>query len=123
MATAKVLITGATGFVGAHLAALLLREGFQIAATFRGKSSVPTARLSIAADIEWVEASDAPRWTLENAPQIVAHLATEYGKSSPPSMCITSNLLFPMTLLEAACQAGCRLFLNTDSFCGKPCFN
>lgn len=122
MAAGKVLITGATGFVGAHLAALLLREGFQVAATFRGKSPVPTARLPAAGDIEWVEASDAPRWTLENAPQTVVHLATEYGKSSPPSVCIASNVLFPMTLLEAACRARCGLFLNTDSFFGKPCF-
>lgn len=122
MAADKVLITGATGFIGAHLAALLLREGFKVAATFRGKSPESTARLPVAADIEWVDASDAPRWMLENVPQAVVHLATEYGKSSPPSACIASNVLFPMSLLEAACRTGCGLFLNTDSFFGKPCF-
>ena len=118
-----ILITGATGFIGAHLATRLLHEGFQVAATFRDNSPVPTARLPDAADIEWVDATDAPRWTIENTPQTVVHLATEYGKSSPPSTCIASNVLFPMTLLEAACQAGSGLFLNTDSFFGKPCFS
>lgn len=117
-----VLITGATGFIGAHLAMLLVRKGFCVAATFRNKPPEPSKRLPIPSKILWVHANDGPQWILNNTPQIIIHLATEYGKELPPSKCINSNVLFPMTLLEAACQAGCKLFLNTDSFFGKACF-
>jgi dTDP-6-deoxy-L-talose 4-dehydrogenase (NAD+) len=51
---AKVLLTGATGFVGRHLASALLERGFQVRAVARNVDVV--RRMPWFADVEWVAA-------------------------------------------------------------------
>ncbi|MFJ5300320.1 NAD-dependent epimerase/dehydratase family protein [Pseudomonas sp. NPDC088368] len=54
MSGAKVLLTGATGFVGRHLASALLERGFQVRAVARNVDVV--RRMPWFADVEWVAA-------------------------------------------------------------------
>jgi dihydroflavonol-4-reductase len=42
--TARVLLTGITGYVGQHCAAELLTQGYQVVGTIRSRSKVDAAR-------------------------------------------------------------------------------
>lgn len=119
----RIFITGGTGFIGSHLVNLLLNEGHRIAATFRGLKPKSSSRLPKNEQVEWIEVSDAVEWITTKRPEIIVHLATNYGKNTPPSKCVEDNVVFPLTLLEAACEVETALFLNTATFFGKPEFN
>jgi nucleoside-diphosphate-sugar epimerase len=121
--TSRTLLTGATGFIGSHLVNLLLNEGHRVAATFRGLKPKSSIRLPKSEQVEWIEVSDAEQWITTNRPEIIVHLATNYGKNTPPSKCIEDNVVFPLTLLEAACAVETPLFLNTATFFGKQKLN
>lgn len=110
-----VLMTGATGFVGGHVARVLLGLGYRVAALARPSSARPAA---LAGQVEWVVADDGPAWIAQHRPEAVVHIATSYGPA-PASEMIRANVLWPLSLLEASLEAGCRLFISTDTFFAK----
>lgn len=87
MPTSRVLITGATGLVGSHLAALLVARGRRVSAIARRSSSrVRTQQLGVDTSIDWLEADVTDRVAVRAAvaktrPEIVYHLAA-YGVRS-----------------------------------------
>jgi CDP-paratose synthetase len=116
-----VLVTGGTGFLGAHLVRRLVDDGRRVILAKRSASS--TVRI---ADL-------APRLTmfdLDRQPledifmkyrvDLVLHCATDYGrKQTPPSQVIDANLVLPLKLLELAAEAKTRAFINTDTILDK----
>jgi dihydroflavonol-4-reductase len=62
-----ILVTGATGFLGSELAAMLLERGIEIRCTKRENSIIPTLLLPFQKQIEWVEADMLDVFALENA--------------------------------------------------------
>ena len=68
-----VLVTGATGFVGAYLLRLLLQKGYKVRA-LRRKSSSMAFLQGIADQVEWVEADVTDLGALEDAFEGVTHV-------------------------------------------------
>ncbi|WNJ81163.1 NAD-dependent epimerase/dehydratase [Cedecea neteri] len=113
----KILMTGATSFVGTHVLTQLVKDGYQIVALKR-PSSVPTLINNL---VEWVDLAeiDNNQSLLANVTAII-HIATDYGRKDSSlvaqQMC---NVILPSKLLELMPKHGVKRFISTDSFFGK----
>lgn len=113
----RVFVTGATGFLGGHLAARLAEGGHEIALLVR-RGSIPRVPISLA-DFETHLAGE---WDPEGVFahgrfDAVVHCATAYGRhGADVGELIDANVLLPMRILAAAARNGTRLFVNSDSF-------
>ena len=123
MSPPLLFLTGATGFVGAHLAKLFIESGFRLSALYRGVVPTECLRIPFANDVEWIGVDFAEEWIKDHNPTAVVHLATDYGRGGILSACVDTNISLPLRLLEAANAGGTSLFLNADSFFGKTGFN
>ena len=116
------LVTGATGYVGSHLAKALVRDGWKVHALLReasdsselGKSGkqIKLHRLS-------VQAAEIAQIVKEAKPDVVFHLASEVlirHEMDDVEDLIESNILFGTQVLEGMAQAGSRNFVNAGSF-------
>lgn len=106
----KVLITGATGFLGSHLAQHMHEQGHQVGCLRRPDSTLPTP---IAGLPNWI-AEDSGNGFREalNAfrPEVVVHLAALYVAEHRPediAPLIRANIEYGAHLLEAMREAGC----------------
>lgn len=117
----RLLITGASGFVGARTLALALDAGHEVAATVRPGSAAPRLaayagrfeRLTVALD----DAAALTRALARFKPEAIIHLAwagvanaARFDKAQ-----INENILAACSLVEAAAAAGCEAFIGTGS--------
>ena len=112
------VITGATGFIGSHLARKLVGLGWSVHAFHRQSSSLDL--LADCADsIHWhnIETTTLDSiWDTIGSADVVYHLATEYGRGDQPaSEVAAANVLFPLRLLEHADAHDVELFVTTDT--------
>ncbi len=112
----KILITGATGFLGSHLTRTLLANGKEVHAFSRG--NVKGSRLSDVADkIQWYEANSDVDLVLKKVrPEVVLHAATVYGRKGESVASVESvNFEWPSAIISAAEANESRLFVNIDT--------
>jgi len=115
----KVLLTGATGYLGSHLARAFLKQGYEVAILKRSTSSLE--RLSdistelIMFDLD--KGGVSQPFNTVGGFEAVVHVATCYGRKgeSPVEIC-RANSLFPLELLETATNFGSKSFFNTDTY-------
>lgn len=107
----KALLTGATGFLGSHLARAFVSAGYEVRATRRATSSCD--RLGdAAAQVDWRDAGASPA-SLVDGVDVILHAATHYGRAAEPAEVARVNDAWPTALLRAA---GSRcLFANVDT--------
>jgi UDP-glucose 4-epimerase len=124
IASRRVLVTGASGFVGSHLTRLLVAEGADVHGLTSSVSSVYPDRLRDLRDrIVLHEASLADRSAMQRLardvrPHVVFHLGayTHVGKSwSRVDECIQTNVQGTVNLLEALADVGYERFVNTGT--------
>jgi nucleoside-diphosphate-sugar epimerase len=104
-----VLLTGATGFVGGHVAHALTAAGWAVHAAVRPTSDVAGLPPCTTHPVDAIPTS------LFSELRAVVHVATNYGRNDPPSVLARDNTGFPLRLLEAAVAAKVPLFINTDT--------
>jgi dolichol-phosphate mannosyltransferase len=117
----RVLITGAAGFVGANLAARLMRDGHDVHALVRPGSD--RWRLALAGleltvhDADLADADSIVRVVAAARPEWVFHLGA-YGayswQTDRPRMA-TTNVLGTMHLLDTCCARGFDAFVHAGS--------
>lgn len=115
----KVLVTGATGFLGSNIVKGLLREKHQV--TILKRSFSDTWRINDA--LKYLDCYDIDKCKLmepfqrHNGFDAIIHTATCYGRNGEGAeKIVNTNVLFPLKLLEIAVFFKTKMFFNTDTF-------
>lgn len=116
----KVLVTGATGFTGGHLAATLARQGDEVRALVRPKSRARFDRSPLAAaGVSAVEGDLSDREALMRAAdgvEVVYHIAATYREAGQPDSAYRAiNVEGTRHLLEAARAGGARRLVHCST--------
>jgi UDP-glucose 4-epimerase len=116
----RVVISGATGFVGAHLARRMLERGHEVHALVR--ETHRTWRLAEVGGlhVHVADVVDGPAMATVLAgirPHWVLHLAAYGGYESQADVarCVRTNLEGSINLIEAAAKTGAERFVNAGS--------
>ncbi len=117
----RCLVTGATGFVGANLARLLLGEGHDVCLLVRKEHN--PARLAAIVNQVQIEVADiADKGATHDLisrirPEWVFHLAANgaYSWQNDVDTIFRTNLSGLINLLESSLAAGCTAFVNAGS--------
>lgn len=114
----RIVITGANGFIGRHVAASLVLKGNQVVGVVRGSQqlSVPGVDTAYVSDI--LDA-DGIRSALHSATTVV-HLAARVhsapeGRHDPASECRRVNVDGTRLIMDQAAEAGVREFIFISS--------
>ncbi len=108
-------ITGATGFVGEHLARGLVRHGANVVALARPTSNVQRLRAAgVACKIASLDRPDELARALDGC-AVVFHVAGAVGFDSAWDVYQNVNLQGTRHILDAARRAGVRRFIHTSS--------
>jgi CDP-paratose synthetase len=115
----KILLTGATGFIGNHLLENFIAQGHEVIVARRaGTNLAPLENRFGPLAVFDIEADDFNAFFDRHAGiDAVVHVATDYGRDpEKPLSAFWANEVFPMKLLEAATRGGVRQFINFDTF-------
>ena len=116
----KVLVTGATGFTGGHLATTLARRGYQVKALVRPRSLERFATTSAAAaGVEAIPGDLGDRASVDRATagtDVVYHIAATYREAGQPDSAYRAvNVEGTRNVLEAALAAGARRVVHCST--------
>lgn len=118
MQSETILLTGATGFLGSHVLEGLIEKGFRVVILKRSFSD--TWRICHLLDkvkVYDIDITPIEKPFTENGIDVIFHAATNYGKEND-HVCdiVTSNLMFPLSLLDLAVLYKVSAFVNIDTF-------
>jgi nucleoside-diphosphate-sugar epimerase len=112
----KIMVTGATGFVGSYLVPLLLRENFRVAIIKRKQTKYENQHIKVIVRVIDSDTYESICSGMRNfKPDIVIHLATLYiNKHNPKQIAelIDSNITFGTYVLEAMAENNVSKFVN-----------
>ena len=113
----KILITGASGYLGSWLTRRLRQNGHEISILKRSFSDVKRISDILPFIAIYNIDQQQPETILSIArPDVILHTATCYGRAGQSYRAVAdTNVFFPLRLLEAAAVAGVSAFINTDT--------
>jgi len=110
----RAFLTGATGFVGAHLARVLLGEGIEVRALVREGSDLSNLKdLPVELRVGDLLDPEGLRRHLRGA-DACFHLAAAYANPDPEALS-RINVDGTRAVLEAALEAGCSILVHTST--------
>jgi len=108
-----ILVTGATGFLGAELAKLLVNSGQHIRCTKRSNSRIPTLLTSYQTQIEWVDADMLDIFAiadaLEGVTQVYHCAAWVSLKQADKDPMINTNVTGTANVVNLCAERGIRM--------------
>jgi len=114
----KLLITGATGFLGSHLTRMLISSGHDVLILKRSFSDCSRI-LDLLPRLVSFDLDRLPLTEIFNQLKgidVVIHAATCYGRNGESSSEVfAANTVFPLSLLELAVSCEVSTFVNTDT--------
>jgi len=118
----RVLIVGATGFIGSHLTRRLIREAFEVGIIKREYSDIWRIKdlldKVVTYDMDLRDIQGVCKVVSHFRPDVIFHLATYYAvdhKSQEIPLMVDTNVLGTIDLLEACRESMVKLFVNTSS--------
>lgn len=115
----KILLTGATGFLGTHLLADFLHRNYQVLIAKRASTDMSQLIERFGELDAWNIEGDELENIFRMHPDVdaIVHAATDYGRdNSSPTATFWANEAFPIRLIELAMQYKIALFVNIDTF-------
>ncbi|MFM2314136.1 MAG: hypothetical protein RLZZ04_3412 [Cyanobacteriota bacterium] len=111
----RVFVTGGTGFVGANLIRLLLRQGYEVRALVRHHSSLDNLQ-SLDVEIVTGDLNSSDLSTQMSDCQVLFHVAAQYSLwQKDHDLLYRSNVLGTRNILKCARQAGIERTVYTSS--------
>ena len=111
----RVAITGATGFIGMHLASRLADAGHHVTALVRKPEAIPEMRLHGVSAVRGDIGDESSLETLMAGAEIVLHLARAKAHGTRPKEAFTVNVDGTRAAARAAMRAGARRFVYASS--------
>ncbi len=110
----RIVVTGATGFIGSHVAVRLARAGHAVVATGRDPGKVPALAEVKGITLDRLDLADPASWAgpLRGAEALV-HVALGWGDTGPEML--AADTAASIGLFEAARRAGVRRLVYTSS--------
>lgn len=121
----RILLTGATGFLGSFLLRRLINAGYEVTVAKRAASDLWRIE-DVISQVRLYDVDLGPVETLFEGQGIecVVHLATFYQKfdsSADVDRMLHANVVFPAKLLQVGVQHGVTSFINTGTFFEYDC--
>lgn len=114
----NIILTGVTGFIGSRIALYLVGAGNTVIGIKRRSSSLN--RLEKHKNLHLCDVEDGIESILNGIARpvdVVIHCATEYGRSAETFADLYSaNVIYPLTLMNAAVKKNLAIFVNLDTF-------
>ncbi len=116
----RILVTGATGFVGRHLVRRLTADGVAVHALVRPQSNLAPLQGLSGLSVHLDDGGDRSIGDVldQAAPELVIHLATHFvGEHGPGDLgpMVAANILFGARLLEAMADTGPACLVNAGT--------
>lgn len=116
----KILITGATGYIGSHVAKKLIEKGYQVCALIRETSDIQKYPLPPAVTYAVHDGTTVSIVEIFRAqkPDCVIHLAARFiaeHQSSQVETLLKDNIVFSTNIFEGMKASGCPYIINTTS--------
>ena len=118
----RILVTGATGFIGSHLTKRLVKEDFEVGIIKRKSSDIRRIKSLIGKvkiyNLDLEDTRSVFKIISHFRPQVIFHLAACYAVEhtlQELSPVVKTNVLGTINLLEASRKFGIELFVNTSS--------
>ena len=109
----RIILTGATGFLGRRLAVLLAAAGYQVVGVTRDASSLRCQGIPVQEWISW--SAQLPNRLV---PDVLIHTSTEYGHNGTSAAEINvANVEQPLGLWQQCAHHGARLIAADTFFC------
>jgi len=125
MSQKRVLLTGATGFLGSHLLEALLKQDYKVVILKRSTSDSWRINHLLGQVKSYdVDVVELERTFREQNIDLVIHLATLYRKfeeSTDIDEMVVANISFPAQLLDCAMRHEVKGFINTGTFFEYDC--
>ncbi|MFA6433301.1 MAG: NAD-dependent epimerase/dehydratase family protein [Elusimicrobiales bacterium] len=116
----KLLLTGATGFLGSNLLRKLTAVGYHVVLLVRYTSNFSKISDMLGkVSLLYSENANYEKFFSQNKIDCVIHCATNYGrKGQLPLAILDTNLVLPLKLLQIGAENGLNCFINTDTVLG-----